>query len=88
MKYLICWLKAIPLWLRTGEFVPHLYESTYEPGIVIATENGFRISDNYTHTPAEVVYKDACIERYKCIYCGHEEIGWYRSFSEKEEMER
>ena len=49
MKRLLCWIKAIPLWIRTGHFAPHLYEREYENRIVIATERSFRLSDSLEH---------------------------------------
>lgn len=85
MKKLRCWLSAIPLWIRTGYFVPHLYECTHERAIIIATENGFRVADNYEHTPDETVYPNAVLERGKCVFCGHEELSWYES---EDEMRR
>lgn len=83
MKKLLCWLKAIPLWLRTGLFVPHLYEATTEDAIIIAKPNSFRVADNYNHSEDEVVYKNAVLERCKCVFCGHETLSWYAS---KEEL--
>ena len=83
MKKLLCWIKAIPLWLRTGLFVPHLYEATTEDAIVIASVDGFRVSDNYEHANDEVVFKNAVVERCKCVFCGHETITWYAN---KEEL--
>lgn len=88
MKRLRCYIKAIPLWLRTGLFVPHLYEATYEDAIVMTTPDNFRISDNYEHDDVEVVYKNAVVERCKCVFCGHETLSWYTSREEKERMER
>lgn len=88
MKRLKCWLKAIPLWIKTGYFVPHLYEATTESVIIIATGNGFRVSDNYEHTEGETVYAHAVLERCKCVFCGHEELSWYESKEAKEEMEQ
>ena len=88
MKRLLCYIKAIPLWLRTGYFVPHLYETTTEDAIIIATENSFRVADNYNHSKEETVYPKAVLERYKCVFCGHEELAWYASRVDKERMER
>jgi len=88
MKRLRCYIKAIPLWLRTGLFVPHLYEATTEDAIVIASVDSFRISDNYNHANDEVVFKDAVVERCKCVFCGHETLSWYVSREEKDRMER
>ncbi len=82
MKRLLCYIKAIPLWLRSGYFVPHLYESTFEDAIIIATENGFRVADNYEHSKEETVYKNAVLEKCKCIYCGHKTLAWYASKEE------
>lgn len=88
MRKLLCWIKAIPLWLRTGDFVPHLYESTYEEAIIIATDKGFRVSDNYNHKPNETVYPHAILERCKCVYCGAEDNSWYNDKEYIERLER
>ncbi len=82
MKRLRCWIKAIPLWLRTGLFVPHLYESTFEDAIIIASDNGFRVADNYNHSSDEVVYRNAVLERCQCVFCGHKTMAWYESKEE------
>lgn len=87
MKKIICWLKAIPLWVRTGLFVPHLYEATYEDAIIIAKPDGFRVADNYEHSEEETVYPKAVLERCKCVFCGHEELAWYESRCEVPRME-
>jgi hypothetical protein len=79
MKRLICYIKAIPLWLRTGLFVPHLYEATTEDAIIIATDNSFRVADNYNHSEDEVIYPNAIVERCKCVFCGHKTMAWYAS---------
>lgn len=88
MKLLLCWLKAIPLWLCTGLFVPHLYEATYEDAIIIAKTDSFRIANNYEHSEKETVYPKAVLQRCKCVFCGHETLSWYESREKKEEMER
>lgn len=82
MKRLICWFKAIPLWLRSGYFVPHLYESTFEDAIIIATDHSFRVADNYNHSGDEVVYPHAVLERCKCVFCGHKTLSWYATKEE------
>ena len=88
MKCLRCWIKAIPLWIRTGYFVPHLYEATYENAIIIAKPNGFRVADNYEHSKDETVYPKAVLERCKCVFCGNETLSWYANKEEMERMER
>ena len=77
MRKLVCWSKAIPLWLKTGIFASHCYESTAEDAIIIATEKSFRVANDYKHTPDETVYPHAVLERCKCMFCGHEELAWY-----------
>ena len=87
MKRLLCWIKAIPLWIRTGHFAPHLYECEYENRIVIATERSFRLSDSLEHKPGEIVYRNAIVQKCRCIYCGHEDVGWYENAEEKQRLE-
>lgn len=78
MKSIICNLKAIPLWIKYGVWVPHLYEEVEETrGIVISTKDSFRISDNYVHDPDETVHMDATITKLRCCDCGKEIIIWY-----------
>ena len=79
MKRFKCWIKALPLWIRTGLFVPHLYEGTTEDAIIIAKPNSFRVADNYNHTVDETVYPNAVLERCKCVFCGHEILAWYET---------
>lgn len=83
MKKILCWFKALPLWFRTGLFIPHLYEATYEDAIIIASPDKFRVTDNYEHSKEETVYPNAMLERCKCVRCGHEVLAWYAS---KEDM--
>lgn len=85
---LVCWLKAIPLWIKTGYFVPHLYDVTTEPAIIISTERGFRIADSYEHEDGEIVHPYAVLEKCKCVFCGHEELSWYESLESKRNLER
>lgn len=78
MKRLLCYLKAMPFFIKSGIWCPHEYEEGIrETGIVITTQNGFRISDNLLHNANETVHPKATILRGKCIYCGHEDVSWY-----------
>ncbi len=80
MRKLICYLKAIPFFIRSGVWCPHRYkEESKETGIVIATDNSFRISDNFLHSNKEIVYPKATIIRSKCVHCGNEDISWYNT---------
>lgn len=78
-----CWVKAGPLFLRSGKWVPHMQaEYMCKKEIIIATEKGFRIADSYEHKPGEIVYKDACYMKSRCIYCGAEDEKWYASWEQ------
>lgn len=83
IKKLICYLKAIPFFLRTWEWVPHVYREEYEKATIISTDRSFRVSTGYEHSPGEKVYKNACLIRQRCKYCGHEKFGWYESWDER-----
>lgn len=87
MRRLLCWIKAIPLWLKCGEFVPHLYEATTQEAIIISTDTGFRVAENYEHIEGETVHPYAILEKCKCVFCGHEEFSWYESAEAKRNME-
>ncbi len=76
--YLLCYLKAIPFYIKTGVWCPHIYEEeSREIGIVITTKNGFRVSDSLLHNANETIHPKATILRNKCVCCGHEDISWY-----------
>lgn len=77
---MLCYLRAIPFYLCSGIWCPHVYkEIGSDKGIVITTKNSFRISDNFTHGENETVHPGAIIIRSKCTCCGHEELSWYDS---------
>lgn len=84
MKIVLCWIKAIPLWIKTGHFVPHIFEVvSKEPAIIIAGKDYFRVSETYEHEVGEEVIRNALLEKSKCTCCGKEEVCWYdldRSF--------
>lgn len=78
MKQFICYLKAVPFYIKTGIWCPHIYkEDDKFNGIIIATNKSFRISNNYAHRKNEVVHPKATIIRSKCICCGKEYLSWY-----------
>ena len=78
MRRFICWIKAIPLFIKSGVWCPHLYnEGTCESTIIISTKNGFRVSDNYIHKPHETVHPKATLIRSKCFYCVIEDLSWF-----------
>lgn len=82
IRKIICWLKAIPFYLRTGLWVQHCYEDTYEKAIIVCTDTKFKASDNFFHTSGERIYPKACLIRSRCIYCGHKDVSWYKDYDE------
>ena len=78
MKKLFCYIKAVPFFLRSGIWCPHIYkEISSSQGIIISTSDSFRTADNLSHNENETVHPKAVIIRNKCVCCGHEEITWY-----------
>lgn len=78
MRRLICYLKAIPFFLRSGIWCPHQYiEVSREPKIVISTDYGFRVSEDYKHELYEKVHPKATLIRSKCLCCGKEDVSWF-----------
>lgn len=78
MNRITCWINALPFFIRTGIWCPHIYkEEKIETAIVISTPDSFRISDNYQHLPNETVHKKATVTTCKCIYCGKESKSWF-----------
>ena len=77
MKRIICWAKAIPFWIRSGVWCPHIYvEESREPAIIIANDKGFRVAQNYMHYHDETVYPKATLIRSRCECCGKEDLSW------------
>lgn len=78
LKEFGCNIKAIPFYMRTGVWIPHLYEEIEtHKGIIIADETSFRESESLQHTENEKVYTDATITTMRCVYCGKELKDWY-----------
>lgn len=78
MKKFICYLKAIPLFLKCGAWCPHKYEEvTREQCTIISTDNSFRISTTMAHNVNETVHPKATLIKSKCICCGKEDWSWF-----------
>ena len=78
MKKLICYIKAIPFFLKTGIWCPHTYiEANREKAIIISTDNSFRVSKNLNHKENEKVHQNATLMTCKCKYCGEKELSWF-----------
>ena len=77
MCRIICWIKALPLFFKTGIWCPHIYkEETRSEEIIIATNKSFRVADNYLHTSNETVHPHATLITSKCICCGKTDFSW------------
>lgn len=77
MSRVICWIKALPLLIKTGVWCPHIYkEETRSEKIIISTDNSFRVANNYLHTSNETVHPHATLITNKCICCGKTDFSW------------
>lgn len=77
-KTLFCYLRAVPFFLKSGIWCPHIYkDESKEKAIIISTDNGFRVSNNWLHNDNERVHTNATLIRSRCIHCGKEELSWY-----------
>ena len=78
MKKIICYIKALPFFIKKGIWCPHVYkEYARENAIIISTDNGFRVSNNLLHTNKETVHPKAILIKSKCKCCGNEDWAWY-----------
>lgn len=76
-KRLKCNIKAIPFFIRSGLFIPHVYEEIMEYRTnVFATESSFRESGDYLHTENEKAHINAIVTVNRCVYCGKELKEW------------
>ena len=83
MKKIICWLKAIPFYIRSGIWSPHAYDEVERhTGIVIAGDTYFRESNSFNHLNGEKMYQNATIVTSKCTRCGAMEKAWFNGREE------
>lgn len=84
MRKLLCWLRAIPFYIRSGGmWCPHLEEEIERhSAIVIAGEGYFRESKTLQHRSNEKVYQNATVMTTKCVRCGFERVGWFNGNEE------
>lgn len=82
IRKIICYAKAVPMFIRCGIWCPHIYEEVERHrGIVIANKY-FRESNSFKHLNSEKVYQNATIVTYKCIHCGAVDKGWFNGSEE------
>ena len=78
MKELLCKIMAIPFFLKTGEFVPHIYREVETKKCNIwLSGNSFRIATGtLDHQPNEMLVKNVNVHKLVCIRCGHTITTW------------
>lgn len=80
LKIFKCYVKAFIEFLQYGVFVPHTYkDDSTEIATIIATDNGFRVSNSWAHQPDETVHPNALLVTSKCKCCGKKMYSWYRN---------
>lgn len=78
MYRVVCWIKAIPFFIRSGIWCPHIYmEVKREKAIIIATSDSFRVSNNLLHNANEKVYPKATLITDRCVCCGKKNMSWF-----------
>lgn len=83
IKKLICYIRAVPLFLKCGAWSPHLFEEVERHEcIVVSGENYFRESKDLRHLPGERVCRNATVITSKCIRCGVTEEAWFNGNEE------
>ena len=77
VKEIICQIKAIPFFIKTGLWIPHEYEDfAVQISDIVVSENGFKIARDYSHLPGERIVKDASVTVSQCKCCGKIEMSW------------
>ena len=77
-----CLINGLISLIKCGEWIPHVYHSTFKPAIIIATRDGFRVAKDYKHAPDETVYPTACLITNRCKYCGKVMYSWHRYYNQ------
>ena len=78
MKRLVCFIKAVVHWIKTGIWKPHTYgETTFKYCIIASNGKKFRVCKDYNHKDNEKLYPRATLLKTKCTYCGKELTSWY-----------
>lgn len=77
IKKILCFIKAVPFYIKTGVWCPHTYKDiSQEDAIIISSNNSFRVAKDFNHEIDEIVHPKAKLIRSKCIYCGKEDLSW------------
>lgn len=72
MLRVICWFKAIPNFIKTGIWNPHVYKHVETvTGNLIISKDGMRLVNNYLHDTDESLIQNITVISYRCK-CG----GW------------
>lgn len=72
-----CFFESIKNLFKYRIWIRHLLiNPEIKKGIVITTENGFRVSDSLTHGVNEQVHQNVYIETCTCKFCGKKISSW------------
>lgn len=75
-----CFFSGLTSFLKTGQWISHVYMQAVIPRIIISNNKGFRVSSSYEHTADETVHPNGGLVYGKCIYCGKESKGFCHDF--------
>lgn len=76
---ILCYIYAIPTWIRTHKWSPHFYEEVFDTNrdIFVNSYGQFRIvKEYYTKQEDETYIKNARIVTCQCIRCGKVKRVW------------
>ena len=77
VKKIKCYIKAVPFYLKSGLFIPHVYKDIeIKRTDIFCTNKGFRVANTLEHSLDEKLIKDVLVTKSKCIYCGNIEMSW------------
>lgn len=79
IKRILCVIKAIPFFLKTGELIPHVWEEKecYPAMQIWVSDKGFRVFESsYQHAPNEHIEKNVTLHGLECKYCGKKMMLW------------
>ena len=80
IKGLQCYIKAIPLFIKTKQFIPHIYkEKNRFIHNIVVTDTDFSLTDTFCHDFGEYIVRDAIVINFECKCCGKTIQLWKRN---------
>lgn len=73
IKFIICNIKAIPFFLKSGVFAPHINVEMFQSkkDIYVRGHNRFRIAKDHLMYPDEYLIRNALVTWSCCAECGY-----------------